>query len=176
MPLTKVFEESMLHALAGFSFSTSTTLVSTPRLYLFIRETNTQVHEDFSKVTDLRAVLLASHSLDNKLSPSFPSPITLGRNIGSWLRGFHAWASAPAQAALRESIGQNEPMRKLKHLVNYGTFIAILQRFPDVLGGNTDDVKVLHDVKDMADRELEKRPTEEEEYWGLIHGDFCMLK
>ncbi|KAB5558289.1 kinase-like domain-containing protein [Coniochaeta sp. 2T2.1] len=169
----QTYEEFMLQALVNFTFTTPATLVRAPRLYLFIRGTNTQVHQDFSDATDLRAVLRSTPTLDNMLSSQFPSPISLGRSLGSWLRAFHTWASDPAQAALQERIGQNEPMRKLKHLVNYGTFIGILQKFPDIV--SIEELKVLHDVKDMADKELAKKPRDGGECFGIIHGDFCML-
>ncbi|KAB5570430.1 kinase-like domain-containing protein [Coniochaeta sp. 2T2.1] len=167
------YEESMLRALANFTFASPTTSVRAPRLYLFIRETNTQVHQDFYDATDLRAVLRQSPTLENVLSSQFPSPISLGRSLGSWLRAFHAWSSDPAQAALQARIGQNEPMRKLKHLVNYGTFVGILQKFPDIV--RPEELRVLHDVKDIADNELAKTPGDGGESFGIIHGDFCML-
>ena len=134
----------MLNALNDFSFQTPTTLARTPRLYLSIRdaETTIQVHEDFSDATDLRAVLLSSPGPVHHLSPPFPSPLDLGRSIGSWLRAFHTWADAPAQASLRREIGRNEPMRKLKHRVNYGSFIGVLERFPDAVGLTGEDMRL----------------------------------
>src|SRR4051794_12852351 len=104
----------MLHTLADLTFATPTTRVRTPHAYQFIPEANIQVHEDVSDATDLRTVLLSSSpTLDSAISPSFPSPLRLGRSLGSWLRRFHDWASEPTQATLRETIGQNEPMRKI---------------------------------------------------------------
>ncbi|OIW30773.1 hypothetical protein CONLIGDRAFT_574343 [Coniochaeta ligniaria NRRL 30616] len=176
-----IIELVMLSALPGFSLTT-TALVRTPFLYYHNSEANTQIHTDFSDTTDLRAVLLSNPTLDNSISPSFPPPLTLGRKIGSWLRGFHNWASSPPEYELRAEIGQYESMRKLKHLVNYGTLIGILQKFPDVLDGSG-DLKALEEVKAMADRELERQPAlrerlpprRDDHLWGIIHGDFCML-
>ena len=164
----------MLNALTSFTFTSPTTSVRAPRLYHFLQETNTQLHEDLCEATDLRAVLLSTVTPENDPSSSFSSATSIGRNLGSWLRAFHAWASEPAQAALCEKIGQNGPMRELKHLVNYGTFIGILQKFPNMV--STEELVVLHAVKDIADKELEKQPTVGDEYWGIIHGDLCMLK
>jgi len=169
----------MLNALTDFSFRTPTTIARTPRLYISIRdaETTIQVHEDFSDATDLRAVLLPSTARDHdQMSSLFSSPLDLGRKIGSWLRGFHTWADAPAQESLRREIGRNQPMRKLKHRVNYGNLIGILEKFLDVVGCSSEDMEALQNVRDVADKELARPPTVMGEYWGMIHGDFCMLK
>jgi hypothetical protein len=72
-------------------------------------------------------------------------------------------------------IGQNEPMRRLKYLVNYGTFIEILQNFPDI-AGSSENLTKLQAVRDMAAKELERPPTHGDQFQGLLHGDFCMLK
>ncbi|KAH6681391.1 kinase-like domain-containing protein [Halenospora varia] len=160
-----VVEESMLNALG--SFHNTLTTVKVPHLYLFNKETNTQVLEDIPGVVDMKTILM-SPTANDVLSHSLASSI--GRTLGSWLRSYHSWASSPSQAALRTEIGDNEPMRKLKYHISYDTFINVLEQFPDVLG---DYKKTLEDVKGIATKEFEKTPSDEEgEEWGIIHGDF----
>jgi len=168
----QIFEDAMLKALADLSPASTTGEVKTPHLYLGLldpaggQETSTQILEDFPSVVDLKSILV-SPEVASILTPSVS--ISIGFSLGSWLRTFHTWASAPAQAALREEIGKNEAMRELKYRITYGNFIEILENFPELLDGNR---KSLQDVKDMARREFAKPPTDEEESWGLVHGDF----
>lgn len=155
----------MLNALG--SFHNTLTTVKVPHLYLFNKETNTQVLEDIPGVVDMKTILM-SPTANDVLSHSLASSI--GRTLGSWLRSYHSWASSPSQAALRTEIGDNEPMRKLKYHISYDTFINVLEQFPDELG---DYKKTLEDVKGIATKEFEKTPSDEEgEEWGIIHGDF----
>jgi hypothetical protein len=102
----------MLSALSNFSPTTTTAVVKAPRLYLFNRETNTQVQEDFPDMVDFKAVLL---SRPHGSTPTQLVPTSIGRSLGSWLRSFHTWSSAPTQASLRVEIGKNGPMRALKY-------------------------------------------------------------
>jgi hypothetical protein len=141
-----MFEQSMLKALHEFSHT-----VRTPRILIFQKELNTQVHEDFPDTIDLKAQILS-----NELSRSIA--ISIGRLLGDWLRSFHTWSST-------RKLPKNEPMQKLKHLVTYESFIEVLERFPNVL----EDYKTaLEKVKEMATKELQ-HPTED---WGTIHADF----
>lgn len=158
----------MLNALNNFPSTNITDQVSlkAPRLYLFNRETNTQVLEDFPEALNLKSILV-SPTANSILSQSFATSI--GHTLGSWLRSFHTWASAPAQADLRKEIEKNEPMRKLKYLVTYDSFIQVVEKFPEILEGSR---KTLEDVKDMATKEFERTVGEAGEDWGIIHGDF----
>jgi hypothetical protein len=159
----------MLNALNGFPPITTRDRVSirAPHLYLFLSETNTQVIEDVPNSIDLKLILVAPTAnsvLDQSLATS------IGHALGSWLRSFHIWALAPAQAELRREIGKNEPMRKLKSKITYESFIQVLENFPDILEGHR---KSLEDVKDLATREFKKNMGDEiEDNWGIIHGDF----
>jgi hypothetical protein len=159
----------MLNALGEFPSITTTDRVSiqAPRLYLFLSETNTQVIEDVPDAIDLKSILVsptANSILDQSLATS------IGYALGSWLRYFHTWASAPAQAELRREIGKNELMRKLKSKITYDRFIQVLEDFPDILEGYR---KTLEDVKDLAAREFKKNMGDEvEDNCGIIHGDF----
>ena len=56
----KIFEELLLNSLATYSPSTTTATVKPPRLYLYDRETNIQVLEDFSNTNVFRAMLFSA--------------------------------------------------------------------------------------------------------------------
>jgi len=61
-------------------------------------------------------------------------------------------------------------MRKLKYQIFYDTFTNVLEQFPDILG---DYKKTLENVKNIATKEFEKTPNDEQrEKWGIIHSDF----
>jgi hypothetical protein len=171
LDITRCFiENSMLDALAGFSQAIGTLTgniqVKAPRVYFFDRETYTQVLEDFSDTIDLTTVL-ESPNLDQTLPGS--SPASVGRALGSWLRLFHTWASAPAQNSLLAQIGPHQAMRQLKCLITYDSFIEILQRYPETMEGYKD---TLEKVRATMKYEFERPATEGDEVRGLIHGDF----
>lgn len=146
--------------------------VKTPHVYLFDRETNTQLHEDFPNTMDLKSVLISSATNGTLTRPIATS---LGQALGAWTHSFHAWASVPDQFGLHAEIGKNEPMQKLKRLITYDSFISNLEKqFPDVLEGHQ---KTLQDVQDWAIQTFEKLPgVDEAEDWGIIHGDFWLGK
>lgn len=165
-----IFEESMLHALDGVSYTTTTpsgsAVVATPRLYMFDRDTCTQVHEDFLGATDLTTILQSANI--DQILPEF-SRQSVGYALGSWLRFFHNWASEPAQATLRERVGPNKGMRQLKCLITYDSFIEILERHPETIKGHKETLEV---VRSTMKYEFERLPTKGDEVRGLIHGDF----
>lgn len=165
-----IFEESMLHALAGFCHTITTpggpSVVTAPRLYMFDRDTNIQVHEDFPSTTDLTTIL-QSANVDQILPES--NRRSIGYVLGSWLYFFHKWTSEPAQAALRERVGPNKGMRQLKCLITYDSFIEILERHPETIEGCKGTLEA---VKSAMKYEFERPPTEGDEIRGLIHGDF----
>lgn len=156
----------MFKSVADFSPPTTTTVIKAPRLYVYNRETNIQVLEDFSNTAGFKSMLFSPNA-DNLLPQT--SPATIGRHLGSWLWSFHTWASAPEQAALRAQILQDDPMRKLKRLLTYDGFLGVLENYPELLEGHK---KTLETIQDVMIKEFEKPPTEEDENWGLIHGDF----
>ncbi|KAM0461489.1 hypothetical protein ACHAPV_004194 [Trichoderma viride] len=165
-----IFEESMLHALDGVSHTISTpsgpAVITTPRLYMFDRDTYTQVHEDFLGATDLTTILKSANI--NQILPE-SSRQSVGYAMGSWLRFFHKWASEPAQATLRERVGPNKGMRQLKCLITYDSFIEILERHPETIEGYKETLEA---VRTTMKHEFERPPTEGDEIRGLIHGDF----
>jgi len=157
----------MLDAVACYSPPNITAVViKTPRLYLFNRRTNTQVLEDFPDTGDLKSVFFLPNV--GSLLPG-SSAAAIGHHLGSWLRSFHAWASAPKQASMRASIGQNRPMRELKRMVTYGSFLTVLENFPELLVGCKETLEI---VRDVMSKEFEKPPVYEDEEWGIIHGDY----
>jgi hypothetical protein len=165
-----IFEESMLYALDGVSYSITTSngaaVVTTPRLYDFNRDTYTQIHEDFHDATNLTSILL-SPNVDQILPES--SRQSVGYALGSWLRFFHNWTSEPAQATLRERVGPNKGMRQLKCLITYDSFIEILERHPQTIEGHKETLEA---VQTTMKYEFERPPTEGDHIRGLIHGDF----
>ncbi|PMD41903.1 hypothetical protein L207DRAFT_511661 [Hyaloscypha variabilis F] len=164
-----IFEESLFNSVADFSPpTTTTTVIKAPRLHLYNRQTSssTQVLEDFSNTTGFKAMLFSPNA-DSLLPQS--SRTTIGRNLGSWLRSFHTWASAPERAALRAQLPQDDPMRKLKRLLTYDGFLRALENYPELLEGHKE---TLETIRDVMIKEFEKLPTEGDENLGLIHGDF----
>ncbi|KAI1275438.1 kinase-like domain-containing protein [Xylaria sp. FL0933] len=160
-----LYEERMLDALSDFP--SSVTGVQAPRLYLFIRESNIQVLEDFPTAIDLKSVFV---SPDRNQFITVPELASLSHDIGAWLRSFHDWSTS-SNTKLQD-FGDNEPMRKLKYAITYGAYLKVLETdFPDLLEGHRED---LQQVKETAGKEFER--TSKDEYvdknWGFIHGDF----
>lgn len=161
----------MLHALVNFMYkdkTANTVVVKAPRLYLFDRETNTQLLEDLNDTTDLKTIFLSS-----ELTHTYPggNSASMGRILGSWLRAFHSWTSAPEQAALRANIGRNNGMRKLKRQITYDSFLEILVLYPQVLEGHLETLQAAKDSI-TAEFEINHPPDNSDESWGIIHGDF----
>ncbi|KAH8807339.1 kinase-like domain-containing protein [Xylogone sp. PMI_703] len=159
-----VIEEFMLNALQDFHPSVSN--IRVPRLYFFDEETSTQILEDITGVVDLKTVIVAPMTT-GLLSESFMNHI--GYTLGSWLRDFHSWTSAPSQSNLCAKIENNKAIRQLKYDITFGSFIEVLEQFLEVLGHNKE---ILKNIKDMATKDLQIEATEELEGWGIIHGDF----
>lgn len=136
----------MLKPLSDFSHT-----VKTPRLLLFQEGTHTQIHEDFSRTIDLKSLVLSD-------SLSKPVATSVGYQLGSWLREFHAWSST-------QSLPENLPMQRLKLEITHESFIGILEKFPNVLGENKE---VLEMVRNSEIQEFHDQP----ESWITIHGDF----
>ncbi|KAK6221398.1 hypothetical protein LQW54_001499 [Pestalotiopsis sp. IQ-011] len=160
------FDESLLSSLASRSStqaSAKTVVVKAPRLYLFDRETNTQVLEDFTNAGGFKSIVF-SPDADSLV----PQPPVIGRHLGSWLRSFHDWSSAPQQSAIREQLWQKNPFRKLKYLVTFDVFLGVLEKFPELLDGHQ---KTLKEVQEAKAAEFQKPSTEADDGWGLIHGD-----
>lgn len=159
---------TMLNVLDTFpSITASNFSLRAPRLYQFDHTTNTQILEDLSDTIDIKTVLespTAWSVLPRSISTS------IGSALGTWLQSFHLWASAPAQATLRGSMGNNQAMRKIRYMISYGAFVDVVRKFPEIWETHS---KGLQEVKNMAIAEYSKAAQEKaEENWGLIHGDF----
>lgn len=137
--------------------------MKTPRVFHFDQENNTQVLEDLPNSIDLKNFLLSdlSHGV------SETSGRAIGRSLGSWLKSFHNWASESEQADSRSLLAQNGTMKDLKFYVNYSMLMDTIANFPGIL---EDSRGVFEELKDFAAAELKK--SEEEDGYGIIHGDF----
>ena len=93
----------------------------------------------------------------------------IGHDLGFWLRSFHDWGTAPEQAALRAQMWQNNPMRKVKYCQTYGSFLRVLDDFPELLVGHQ---KTLVPFQYAMANDFQKPSTDIDEGWGLVHGDF----
>ncbi|EHK25852.1 uncharacterized protein TRIVIDRAFT_128460, partial [Trichoderma virens Gv29-8] len=161
------FEELLLNSIAQFPpLIDAPVLVKAPRLYLIDRESNTQVLEDFVNSEGLKSIWISSEA--NDLLP--PSSLeAIGLQLGSWLRAFHGWATAPEQASVRAQMWQGDPMRKIKYFFTYQNFLKVLELYPELL---KDHREILDHIQDAISKEYEKSSTEEDGDFGLIHGDF----
>ncbi|KAI0163698.1 kinase-like domain-containing protein [Pestalotiopsis sp. NC0098] len=161
------FDPSLLDSLTSLSSTrvyAKTVVVKAPQLYLFDRETNTQVLEDFTNAGGFKSIVFSPTS-----ASLVPQPPVIGRHLGSWLRSFHDWSSAPQQAAMRNQLWQKDPVRKLKYLVTFDVFIRVLENFPELLDGHQQTLK---EVQEAMAADFQKPSNEADEGWGLIHGDF----
>ena len=130
--------------------------VTTPHLYQYTPITNTQILQDYPSSLELMEYM-STHSIPT-------ADVTrLGIAIGSWLKKFHEWGSAPEQALLRETMRKNDGMKKLKSWLNYGRLLPTIKMFP----------ALLEECRDMF-TEIEEKYKKEAEVEGgeLIHGDF----
>jgi hypothetical protein len=158
----------MLDALNSFRPSLARNFpIRSPLLYHFDRETRIQVLEDLVDTMDLKTVLESPKVLT--LLPASVST-AMGYALGAWLRSFHSWVSAAAQAGLTKIICDNTPMRKIRFAISYGAFTNVIQKFPEIWEA---EKQALEEVEDMATLEYAKTPqTNAEGSWGVIHGDF----
>lgn len=158
----------MLDALSKFRpIQVGTISVRTPRLYQFDRNTYTQILEDLTGNMDLKTVLELPEVSQVLM---IPESMALGRALGAWLQCFHSWVLQPSQAGLKKAVVKNAAMREVRYEISYGAFIDVVKRFPKIWEANK---RILEEVRSMAATEYAKMPEEDEENgWGLIHGDF----
>lgn len=155
-------EVECLRAVADMPVPDGIYAVRTPKLYYFNPVTNTQVQEYLPDAIDLKNYALQHFT--------FPDPSRrplcheLGHSIGAWLRQFHTWTSLPEQRAkLRDTMKSNEPLRNIRHTVNYKFLISTIDDYPSILSDAKD---VFEKVERMAGAELQQPDLE------IIHGDF----
>ncbi|KAB5557962.1 kinase-like domain-containing protein [Coniochaeta sp. 2T2.1] len=160
-------EEDCLSALSGLPpVSSESCVIRSPRFYHFNPQTNTQIQEYLPNSVNLKTYAI------NHLSGDHPAEqqqlksrlVNIGRNLGTWLRNFHAWAADPTQAKLRADICANKEMQPLKYAVNYGALLSRLDAYPDILG---DARGSFEEVGKMAEEEMK-----DEGKLQVIHGDF----
>lgn len=161
------FEQYLFNSVADLlPATTAGTLIKSPRVYRYDLDTNIQIFEDFSNATMFKPMIFSASA-----TTLFPrsSLAIIGHHLGSWLRSFHNWATAPEQAGLRGQMLRDDPMRKLKYTLTYGGFFEVLEKYPELLKGHK---KTLESIRDAMTREFEQPGSEQDENWGLIHGDF----
>ncbi|KAH8690031.1 kinase-like domain-containing protein [Talaromyces proteolyticus] len=168
-----IFEETMLRALKTFSplsdaalLASSRITVKTPRLLHFDSATYTQIMENLPESKDLKSWLLSERGK----SISEPDARAIGHALGDWVAAFHTWGSQEQQAGLRETIGQNTEMQKLKNMVNYERLPAMVDTYPHILESSR---AVFEQARECVAREIASPPTHSGDgSYGLIHGDF----
>lgn len=135
--------------------------VRTPKVYLYNRDSNTQVQEYLSNSVDLKTYALKHFSASTPTSVQ-PQIIEIGRALGKWLRNFHDWAVTHNR--LRDLAQTNEEMQGIKLTYNYELLLQRVDKFPAML---TDARPVFEEVFAMAKAELH-----DEANLQIIHGDF----
>jgi Sec-independent protein translocase protein TatA len=154
-------EVECLKALGGLPSTQGAYAVRAPKFYYFNPDTNTQVQEYLPHALSLKEYALKHFS---SRDPSRkPLCLELGRSLGLWLRGFHDWASSPEQAQFREEMKSNEPMQKIKHMVNYSTVVDTVANFPSILA---DAKETFEQIKEATAAELQRPDLQ------ITHGDF----
>ncbi|KAF9777172.1 hypothetical protein IL306_004536 [Fusarium sp. DS 682] len=155
--------ESLVHLAELPPTETPSCKISTPEIYYFNRDTNTQVQEYLPGALSLKDYALKYYAAPTSLTLKEQCS-QLGQGLGSWLRAFHGWSQEPKQAALRETFAGNKEMQGLKNMINYSQLLQMVDRHPEILGDARD---VLQGVSDLAAGELA-----DESALHPIHGDF----
>ncbi|KAL2181986.1 kinase-like domain-containing protein [Thermothelomyces heterothallicus CBS 202.75] len=154
-------EVECLKSIGGLALTKGPYAVRAPKLYHFNPDTNTQIQEYLPGALSLKDYALRHFSSPDPSRK--PLCLELGRSLGAWLREFHAWASLPEQADLREELKSNEPMQKIKHMANYQTLVGTVANFPSILG---EAQETFEKIKDATAKELDRPDLQ------VIHGDF----
>ncbi|KAG4025782.1 hypothetical protein MFRU_051g00460 [Monilinia fructicola] len=165
-PTRAFYESQILAHLSAFpaqSTPNSSITISTPALLYYDPTTHTQVH---SHHPSLNCLNLKSYILKHGTSITASISSIIGHSIGHWLKNFHSWANAPAQSELREVMEGNHAMRTLKLAINYTNLVAMIDRFPEILGPSR---HVFEEVEREMLRWMEEGGKGSRE---LIHGDF----
>ncbi|KAG6316025.1 hypothetical protein E4U44_000992 [Claviceps purpurea] len=143
--------------------------VSTPEMYYFDCNTNTQVHEYLPNAISLKDYALKHYQ--RPLSTETKAQcIQLGEALGEWLRKFHVWGGefdggAQLQApVMRNQVAWNSDMQALKKTLNYDQLLRMVQEFPGLL---EEHEHVLQEIIDMVAAERQDKSRLD-----VIHGDF----
>jgi hypothetical protein len=154
-------EVECLKALNGFPPTTGTYSVRAPRLHYFNPESNTQIQEFLPDALSLKEYALKHFSSPDPSRK--PLCLELGRSLGVWLRDFHSWAALPEQSKFQEEMKSNEPMQKLKHMVNYTMLVDTVANFPSIL---SDAKETFEKIKEVTADEFHSSHLQ------VTHGDF----
>ncbi|EAQ88958.1 hypothetical protein CHGG_05577 [Chaetomium globosum CBS 148.51] len=160
-PHNSLSEAECLRALGELPPTKGAYAVQTPKLYYTSRETNTQVQTYLPHALNLK-----HYALKHFASPDpsrKPLCLELGRSLGGWLRGFHAWALRPEQSKFREQAKANDEMRQIVHMATYNTLVSAVADFPTVLA---DAKETFEKIRDFTAAELQNPGLQ------VIHGDF----
>ncbi|KAL2680771.1 hypothetical protein Neosp_008374 [[Neocosmospora] mangrovei] len=158
-----VEQESLIHLAALPPATTPSCAISTPTVYHFNKETNTQVQEYLTNAVSLKDYALKHYAAPTPESFK-PQCEQLGHGLGAWLRAFHSWSQEPGQAALREVFAGNKEMQVLKNMINYQQLLQKVDQHATILG---DSIDVIQGISELAAKELE-----DEAALNVIHGDF----
>lgn len=140
-------------------------------LYQFDNKTNTQILEDLSNTIDIKLVL-ESLTISSVLFKFILIFIDFALRV--WFWSFHLWILASAQAVLRDIMGNNKPLRKIKYAISYKIFVDIVQKFSEIWKAHS---KTLQKVQNMIVVEYSKDTQQNvKNSRGLIHGDFWTRK
>lgn len=156
-------QQCLAHLAALPAASNASSSISTPAVYHFNQESNTQVQEYLVNAVSLKTFALEHYAAPTPVSFK-PQCQQLGHGLGAWLRSFHSWSEQPEQADLREKLAGNKEMQSLKNMINYKQLVQMADRHPTILGDVKSD---LQDICNMTATELV-----DEAALCVIHGDF----
>lgn len=101
------------------------------------------------------------------------SRFTIGRQVGSWLRDFHTWSSAPEQKYLLDALPADDATRQVKWFFTFSLFLEAFDEFPELIRDHEDQVEaVLAPLTKQAFGPWDQLGPN----WGLIHGDIWLGK
>lgn len=105
------------------------------------------------------------------ISPA--SRTAIGHQIGTWLRDFHEWSSAPEQRALVAALPEDDATRQVKWFFTFSLFMEAFDEFPDLVRDHREDID---DVLSSLTRESFSPVDQLGPNWGLVHGDIWLGK
>lgn len=167
--LRQRIEESCLKDLSALSpHASENTTVSTPNLFYFNEETNTQVQAYQPSPLSLKNYAIEYFAVSTLETPTLESvkslSLKIGTAVGAWLRSFHDWSNSEQQLKFRDIAAGNKEMQTLKRWMNYERLPSSITRFPNILG---DCKNIFADIVDSVKEEMVN-----EQALQVIHGDF----
>lgn len=132
-------------------------------MYHFNQDSNTQVQEYLRDAVSLKHYAIQHYAAPTPESLK-PQCLQLGRCLGGWLRSFHNWSNGPDNQGFRDILPTDRESQKLKHMINYGQLVQMVDKYPEILRDARD---VFQQVSDQAAAETEDLSKLE-----VTHGDF----